>query len=60
MFAKCWDLIRLTYFVGCLQDPSQASIPYCRRDDLRNQVKKLKASLDKLDRDRKAAIMTEV
>jgi len=39
---------------------SQASIPYWKRDNLRNDLKTLKKSLDDLDKRKKAAVLGEV
>lgn len=39
---------------------SQSLISYWKKDELRSKVKKLKQKMDELDKNRKAAVMTEV
>ena len=52
--------LSMQLFVVHFQEISKASISYLSRDNLRNSLKKLKTSLDVLDKQRKAAIMAEV
>lgn len=47
-------------YVILLQDVSQATIPYWRKDNLRNQIKSLKKSVDDIERNLMASIATEV
>lgn len=46
--------------VDLTEEASQASIPYWRRDNLRNSLKALKKKLDDLDRQRKANLVNDV
>ena len=39
---------------------SQSSTPHWRRDNLRNNLKTLKKSLDNLDKQKKASVMNDV
>ena len=43
-----------------LQEVSQSLVSYWKKDELRSKVKKLKQKMDDLDKNRKAAMMTEV
>lgn len=43
-----------------MQEVSQSLISYWKKDELRSKVKKLKQKMDELDKNRKAAVMTEV
>lgn len=43
-----------------MQEVSQSLISYSKKDELRSKVKKLKQKMDELDKNRKAAVMTEV
>lgn len=43
-----------------MQEVSQSLISYWKKDELRSNVKKLKQKMDELDKNRKAAVMTEV
>lgn len=42
------------------QEVSQSQTPYWRREELRNQLKPLKKTLDNIDKARKAAVLNEV
>ncbi|XP_013389030.1 alanine--tRNA ligase, cytoplasmic [Lingula anatina] len=48
------EIVRLT------EEASHATIPYWRKDNIRNELKGLKKALDDLDKARKQAVMTEV
>lgn len=43
-----------------MKEVSQSLISYWKKDELRSKVKKLKQKMDELDKNRKAAVMTEV
>lgn len=43
-----------------MQEVSQSLISYWKKDELRSKGKKLKQKMDELDKNRKAAVMTEV
>ena len=46
--------------VDLTEEASQATVPYWRRDNLRNNLKALKKKLDDLDRQQKASIVNDV
>jgi len=46
--------------VDLTEEVSQATVPYWRRDNLRNNLKALKKKLDDLDRQQKASIVNDV